>query len=88
MNTVTYFPQDWGEFFLASVTKHNYKNKHEFDTLLCWVRIVKSFEKQSTRKDDQIHRLYKIHFSLDHSLLNLLLATLSELVFLVVWKET
>ena len=28
------------------------ENIHEFESILCQVRIVKSFEKQSKRKDD------------------------------------
>jgi hypothetical protein len=31
-----------------------YKQNHEFETLLCQIRIVESFEKQSKWKDDGV----------------------------------
>ena len=42
-STVTYFLQDRGEFFSASVCK-------KFETILCRLKIVESCEKQSKRK--------------------------------------
>jgi hypothetical protein len=38
----------------GSVTKPIYKQNHEFETLLCTVRNMKMYEKQSIRKDDRI----------------------------------
>ena len=40
------------KYVLATVTKPIYIQDHEFGTLLCQVRIVKSCEKQSKRKND------------------------------------
>ena len=43
-HTGTYFIHD-EEFVLASVTKPVYKQNDEFETLVCWVRIVKKLWK-------------------------------------------
>ena len=82
MNTVTYFPQDKEEFFLVSVTKH----KQEFDTFICWVRIVKIVKNNQNTKMTrftEFTRFKKFSWvsSDNHSLTNLLLATMSELGF-------
>ena len=81
MNTVTYFPQDKEEFFLVSVTKH----KQEFDTFICWVRIVKIVKNNQNTKMTrftEFTRFKKFSWvsSDNHSLTNILLTTLSELV--------
>ena len=55
------FWKKWGNYSRGDILQGKIlvlkQEGHEFETFLCQVRNVKSFEKQSKRKDDRVYKL-------------------------------